>query len=124
MMQLAPAAAGPAAEPASPAGRLSRATAEAMQRVLFGGAPGTAELLLDVWNGTDDRRRERSRRALRELNPFRAPSVIDELAHDVALLLVATVYGGDRTDRVRVARLLTRLCHEAARIASSSEGWH
>lgn len=99
---------------------LSPATAEAMQQHLFGGAPGAAELLLDVWNGTDERRRERSRRALRELNPYRVPSVVDELARDVALLLVAIVYGGDRTERVRVARLLRLLCQEAARVANSS----
>jgi hypothetical protein len=116
MMQLPP-----AAKPAPPTGRLSHETADAMQRVLFAGAPGAAELLLEVWNGTDERRRERSRRALRALDPYRpALSPVEDLAHDVALLLVAMVYGGELRERVRIAYLLQQLCDEAAQLAGAA----
>jgi hypothetical protein len=98
--------------------RLTPATAAALQRALFDDAPGAAELLLDVWNGRDERRRDRSRRALRELDPRRASSsVVEALALDVARLLVAIVYGGSREDRIRIAALLARLCREAARVS-------
>jgi hypothetical protein len=108
----------PPPAPRGPAGRLKPATADELARALFDGTPGAAELLLELWNGSDDRRRDRCRRALRALDPRR--TVVEDLAHDVATLLVAIVYGAEPDERRRIAWLLQSVCAEAARIGAAA----
>lgn len=95
--------------------RLRPETAAELAAALFDGAAGAAELLLEVWNGADERRRDRARRALRALDPRRAP--VADLADDVATLVLACVYATDRRERVRVAGLLQHLCAAAAELS-------
>jgi len=89
---------------------------------LFDGHPAAAPLMLEAIHGDTVERRERSRLALRLLDPeepldyLRAPEgPAWQAALAIAYSLVASA-SASRQDRARVAGLLTSLCLEAVRI--------